>query len=146
MLKISFTIPAEQVNYLQRLAYEMEGQKRIVKELIVENTMSPNVLEGETYKKFYAQYVESSAAFEVAKSSIEEQYVPTVLRNGTNKGIANWNLQYNMNLITIIYNGDDFDTCAKDIKFADGITDLEIEVLESGSLNTSCGCGGNCAR
>lgn len=140
MLRITLPIPAEEVNYLQRFAFEMEGQKRIIKELIVDNATSPAVLEGETFKKYNEKYEQSSASFEIAKGEIERKFVPAELKNAP--GLTNWNLDYSTAVMTITYSGKEFDACVDKIVFA--VPGAEVQVLDSVADTAGCACGGNC--
>lgn len=142
MLKITMIIPSEEVNYLQRFAYEMEAQKRIVKELITDNPDNPAILENATYKKYHEAYQESAASFEIARDAIELKFVPEELRQ---LGSAtNWVLNYTTNTLAINCSSNVFDKTYESIKFAGDITDLKVEVVDALNV-TNCTCaGGTC--
>lgn len=142
MLKITMIIPSEEVDYLQRFAYEMEAQKRIVKELITDNPDNPAILENATYKKYHEAYQESAASFEIARDAIELKFVPEELRQ---LGSAtNWMLNYTTNTLTINCTSNAFDKTYENIKFAAEAIDLKVEVMASIDA-AKCTCaGGTC--
>lgn len=97
MAKYEIKINEEMVNYMERLSFEVEGSKRIIKEIIMDNVSNPSVLEGETFKKFNQRFEEKHAAFEIAKSELEKNYIPEVLN-----GVAfNWNLDFSTGIMTL---------------------------------------------
>lgn len=144
MLKIALVIPAEEVDYLQRFAYEMEAQKRIVKELITDNPDNPAILEGATFKKYHDAYQASAASFEIARDAIEMKFVPEVLRqHGSN---TNWMLNYASNILTINHNTNLYDDTYNEIEFAVPSTDVTVTVVPPNAEPTGgCKCnGGKC--
>lgn len=143
MLRIVLNLPVEEVNYLQRFAFEMEAQKRIVKEIIVDNPENPAILESGTFKKYHELYQASATAFDVARDAIQNKFVPKELsRFGTD---TFWNLEYSTNQMTIDFKGDLYDNCYDKLEFAVPADCVTITVLDNNtSVNTGCcNCGGN---
>lgn len=145
MLKIIFYIPEDQVAYVQRFGYELEGRQRIVQEIITTNSFNPGVLEGEAFKKYHDMYQESVVGFSIAKAEIEKTYVPDILKESPN-GTTTWNLDYANNEMIIRYTGSDFDKDQSAIQFAVPRDSVFIEVIDANkpAKNHKC-CGGNCA-
>lgn len=79
MKKIQIIVEQQLVDYIERLAFEVEGQKRIIKELILENATNPTFLDSDTFKKYQERYSERFAEYELAKKELEEVYVPKTL-------------------------------------------------------------------
>lgn len=97
----------ETVDYMERLSFEIEGSKRIIKELITDNDTNSSILESETFKKFNARYEEKFAAFEIAKQELEREYIPKVLVE--NFISFKWNLNFSTGIMTITVLDPDFD-------------------------------------
>ena len=139
MLKITFIIPESEVNYIQRFAFEMEGQKRVIKELITDNQDNPAILDCPTFKKYHDLYQESAASFDIAKDALEVKYVPAILRQRGSS--TNWILNYSSKMITITYSGNDLDQTYGSIEFA-AVEDLKIEVVANDIPVNCSGCNG----
>lgn len=142
MLQITFVIPQAEVDYLQRFAFEMESQKRVVKELITDNQDNPAILDTPTFKKYHDMYKESAASFEIARDAIGAKFVPPVLQQ---KGSdTTWTLSYIDRRMIITYKNNDFDQNYDTIEFS-GVEAIDIEVIDAGANKSPCSCnGGNC--
>lgn len=105
MNTIEITINNETVDYMERLSYEVEGAKRVIKELISDNDLNPIILEGEIFKKYNERYEEKFAAFEIAKQQLERDYIPEVLKSINTR----WNLDFGTGIMTITVLDPTFD-------------------------------------
>lgn len=105
MRRIDIRVNDETVNYMERLSFEIEGAKRIIKELITDNATDARVLEGETFKRYNTRYEENVAAFEIAKKELEQTYIPKVLKNVA----IQWNLEFSTGIMTIDILDNSFD-------------------------------------
>ena len=90
MKRFEVTVKEELVNYIERLAFEVEGMKKVVKEIILDGQSNPLILEGEAFKKYEQRYHERNAAFEVAKTNLQNDYIPDDLQ----PLVTQWNLDY----------------------------------------------------
>lgn len=126
-------IADEMVNLLQRISFELEGQKRIIKELILENENNPTFIDNETFKKYNARYEEKNAEYELMKQEFQDKYVPREMLVNNRAALTNWELDYNTSLMTITYKGDDFDDYTED----------QVEELFAGvESRCECACEG----
>ena len=105
---INIKVNNEMVDYMERLSYEVEGSKRIIKELITDNADNSSVLEGATFKKYNQRYEEKFAAYEVAKQELQKEYIPKVLIE--DKVPLNWNLDFSSGIMTVTILDNSFDT------------------------------------
>ena len=148
MLKISFTIPEEQVNYIQRFAFEAEGRKKIVMEMIDANKDNPAIIESATFEKYHKGYIEAMASFEIARSQIEKIFVPKELRTSELGSYTQWNLDYLTNEMTIDFKSDVYDDKDKQdgqwLSFAESVGNIKIALVVEPSSESKCCCGGNC--
>lgn len=106
------------VDYLERLSFEVEGMKKVVKEIITDGQDNPLVLEGEAFKKYDARYQERNAAFEVAKTDVQNTYIPREIQ----PLVARWDLNY-----------------------ATGILTFDANVADDYELPEVCACSADCA-
>lgn len=137
MMVFKREIADEMVNLLQRISFELEGQKRIIKELILENENNPTFIENETFKKYNARYEEKNAEYELLKQEFQDKYVPKQLLVNNRAVLTNWELDYNTSLMTITYKGNEFDD----------YTEAQVEELFSTVGDTACACEGcNCGE
>lgn len=111
MKVFTIIVDEELVNSLQRLSFEMEGQKRIIKELILENESNPDFLENKAFKSYNEKYEETVAAYEIGKQEIQNLFVPKMLRESP---LASWNLDFGTNVMTISYKGTDLDNITEE--------------------------------
>lgn len=104
------------VDYIERLSYELEGMKAILKEIITDAQDNPLVLEGAGFKAYNAKYEERHAKYEAAKQEIQNQFLPQELvsKNMINK----WNLEYSTGILT-------FETPDENYKPTDSITEVK---------------------
>lgn len=108
MRTFEFLINEDMTSYIERLAFETEGQKRIIKELIMENTDNASLLDGETFKKFQARYEEKAAAYEIAKKELQNTQIPkTLLEHNTNT--MSWELDFRTSILKVTMHCDCFD-------------------------------------
>lgn len=128
MVKFEIAINEEMVNLLERISFELEGQKRVIKELITENADNPRFMENQAFIAFNKRYEEKNAEYEIAKQEVQDTYVPAALVQPDTKNYTEWNLDYKTQVLTIIYKGD---------KFNDK-TYEEVLAIE-------CDCDGTCA-
>lgn len=97
-------IEDEMVDFLERMSYELEGSKRIIKELILENPDNPAMLDSETFKHYKAKYDEHNAQYEIAKKELQNKYIPKKIQDsGT---LLKWNLDYDTAVLTVTVVGD----------------------------------------
>lgn len=133
-------IADEMVNLLQRISFELEGQKRIIKELILENENNPTFIDNETFKKYNVRYEEKNAEYELMKQEFQDKFVPKRLLEKDRAILTNWELDYNTSMMTITYKGNDLDD----------YTDTQVEELfaeannKGACGNDDCCCDGNC--
>lgn len=106
------------VDFLERISYELEGQKRVIKELINENQNNPDFLQNKAFIAFNARYEEKTAEYEIAKKEAQETYIPEEFE----RELTSWEIDFRNCTMTIKYNGDKFDN----------YTDKEIEDLFNG--------------
>lgn len=85
----------EVLNYMERLSFELEGMKKVVKEIITDAQDNPLVLDGEGFKKYDQRYQERNAAYEVAKQHIQNAYIPATVQ----PKVARWDLNYSTGLL-----------------------------------------------
>ena len=134
MLKISFMIPEEQVNYIQRFAFEAEGRKKIVMEMIDANKDNPAIIESATFEKYHKLYIEAMASFEIARTQIEKIFVPKELRTSELGSYTQWNLDYLTNEMIINFKSDIYDDKAKQdggqwLSFAETVESIKIDLV-----------------
>lgn len=80
------------VDYLERLNFELEGTKRIIKELILENREDASVLDGKTFQRYNQKYEERFAAYETAKDKMAKEFIPPAVRESGD--LASWDLDF----------------------------------------------------
>lgn len=90
MKHFEIRIKEETVNYLERLSFEVEGMKKVLKEIITDNQDNPLVLEGATFQKYDERYQERNAAYEVAKNDVQNTYIPKEIQ----PMISKWDLNF----------------------------------------------------
>lgn len=100
------TLNDQLVDYLERLAYELEGSKRIIKELIIENPDNVGILNGETFKHYQKAYEENNAKYEIGKKELQNKYIPEKYR--ISGKVLNWNLDYDSACFAVTVVGDEF--------------------------------------
>ena len=83
------------VDYLERLSFEVEGMKKVVKEIITDAQDNPLVLEGEAFKKYDQRYHERNAAYEIAKQSIQNTYIPKDIQ----PVVQRWDLDFSTGVL-----------------------------------------------
>lgn len=99
MRTIKINVPAEVVNYVQRVGFECEARADIIKWMFDRHKLDEDasVISSPAFKAYHDEYVEFRTEFEMAKVKIQEEYVPKVL-NGHK---INWNLDYNTEVLQI---------------------------------------------
>lgn len=107
MNTFNINVNNETVDYMERLSFEVEGAKRIIKELLSDNNFNSTILENETFKKYNERYEEKFAALEIAKQHLERDYTPKVLKD---EGVSfSWNLDYSTGIMTFTILDKNFD-------------------------------------
>lgn len=127
MVRFEVTINEEMVNLLERISFELEGQKRVIKELISENADNGRFMENQAFIAFNKRYEEKNAEYEIAKQEVQSTYVPAALLQADTKNDTEWSLDYRTQVLTITYKGNKFD----------GKTFEEVAAIE-------CSCDGTC--
>ena len=84
-------IPQEEVNYLQKLNYEIEARKNLCQFLIRQN------IRNKSFDDYHNEYIELFAEYELAKLELENNYIKPVIGNQT----CNWNLDFQTNEVNI---------------------------------------------
>ena len=99
MRKFEIVVEQQVVDYIERLAFEVEGQKRIVKELIMENPNNPEFLDSPTFLKYQARYEEKSAEYELAKRELQETNIPSTILEHSNN--VSWELDFKTSILNV---------------------------------------------
>lgn len=102
----------ELVSLLQRISFELEGQKRIIKELILENQDNPEFINNQAFITFNKRYEEKFAEYETAKADLQDKFIPKELL--VKASLTNWELDYNTSVMTITYAGSEFDNISEE--------------------------------
>lgn len=105
MRKFTVKVDNEAVDYMERLAFEVEGMKAIVKEIITDAQNNPVVLEGEGFKAYNAKYEERHSKYEVAKQDIQDRYIPREVIEAN--ALSDWNLDFATGILTFRVHGLD---------------------------------------
>ena len=84
-------IPQEEVNYLQKLNYEIEARKNLCQFLIRQN------IRNKAFDDYHNEYIELLAEYELAKLELQNNYIKPVIGNQT----CNWNLDFQTNEVNI---------------------------------------------
>lgn len=138
MLEIRLLIDENDADDIQASAYEYEGQKKIIKEIILDNAESPAVLEGKAFKRYNEMYQDTAATFEREKAKIEMKYIPAELRLlGAD---TSWNLSYADREMVITVKSDKFDKTWESITFSEAARDVEVRVIENVAPICKCNC------
>lgn len=116
MRKFTTKVTEKTVDYIERLSYELEGMKAILKEIITDAQDNPLVLEGEGFKSYNAKYEERHAKYEAAKQEIQNEFLPKELVDANM--INKWSLDYATGILT-------FETPDKNYKPTDSITEVK---------------------
>lgn len=87
----------ETVDYIERLSFEVDGMKKVVKEIILDGQDNPSILDGAAFKKYEERYRERNAAYEVAKAELQNTYIPAEIQ----PKVASWNLDFNTGVLVI---------------------------------------------
>lgn len=99
------------VDYLERLSFEVEGMKKVVKEIITDAQDNPAVLDGAAFKTYEKRYQERNAAYEVAKNELQKAWIPADLQNS----IIQWNLDFATGVLSFDVNvADDYELPVKE--------------------------------
>lgn len=93
----------ETVNYIERLSFEVEGMKKVVKEIITDAQDNPAVLDGSAFKTYEHRYHERNAAYEVAKNELQQRWIPKDLQNN----LIQWNLDFSSGILSFDANVPD---------------------------------------
>lgn len=107
MHNIQIRVNDETVNYMERLSFELEGSKRIIKEILTDPITPTEVLDGEVFKKYNARYEEKFASYELGKRELEKNYIPKILFD--NSVNFNWNLDFTTGVMSVNILDDEFD-------------------------------------
>lgn len=94
----------ETVDYLERLSFEVDGMKRIIKELISDNSSNPAILENETFLRYSKKYEERNAAYEIAKRELEQSAIPEEIRRSG--ALLRWNLDFGTGILSFVTSKD----------------------------------------
>lgn len=100
LLTKCFTVPEETTNYIERLAREVEGAKSIIAFMLA-NDMQTNT---DSFKQYKAEYDDANAAYDIAKTELQNKYIPQELMDRDGKNIS-WNLDYATSKLTVTYTG-----------------------------------------
>ena len=93
-----FTIPVseEQVNYLQRLGYDVDSKIFIIDRLFANHANDDNtqLFDSIPYKHYIKEYEQAYTMWELAKSDFEQQYLKPIVqeKTGLANPIFNWNI------------------------------------------------------
>lgn len=107
MKKYEVKINSNTVDYLERLNYEVEGMKRVIKEIITDSAFNTAIFEAENFKVYNQRYEERLAAYEVAKDEMIKVAIPAEVRDAN--AVAEWNLDFASGILTFTTIGSDFD-------------------------------------
>lgn len=110
MKKYEVKINSDTVDYLERLSYEVEGMKRVIKEIITDSAFNTAIFEAANFKAYNQKYEERIAAYEVAKDEMIKTVIPAEVRDAN--AIAEWNLDFSTGILTFTTIGSDFDNLA----------------------------------
>lgn len=103
MKNFEIKVKSKTVDYLERLSFEVEGMKKVLKELITDNADNAAVLDGETFNKYEARFNERNAAYEVAKQELQDAYIPKNIQPLVSK----WDLNFSTGILTFDANVND---------------------------------------
>lgn len=90
----------EQVDYLSRLAYEVESSKNIIVEIMERHKNEINYLDNPIFKEYHSKFEKAFAKYEIAKGEFAKNVLPEEHKNNPN---ATWNLIFNDYELTITY-------------------------------------------
>lgn len=107
MKRFEVKVNNETVDYLERLNFEVEGMRRVIKEIITDNIYNSTVLDGETFKTYNSRYEERVAAYELAKQELTANYIPAEILNSD--CLSQWNLDFNTGILSFETSGTKFD-------------------------------------
>lgn len=117
MKHFEFKVADNVIDYLERLAFEVEGMKKVVKEIITDAQDNPMVLEGAAFKKYDERYQQRNASYEVAKQAVQDAYIPEDIQ----KHVVRWDINFSSGLMS--FDADVADDCVlpmpSEVTFAD---------------------------
>ena len=100
MKQIKLVVTQEMVNYLQRLSFEVQTREEIITKLLEthKDDIDGSLFTSKPFLKYSEELSRIKAEFELAKSEVENIYIPEVLRG---KHKYNWNVDFMTNELTI---------------------------------------------
>lgn len=90
----------ELVDYLARLAYEVQGSKDVIAELIERNKDNVSFLDSPIFKEYHRRFEETTAAYQIAQNEFAEAALPEEFKQNPR---AVWTLTYNTYELKIEY-------------------------------------------
>lgn len=100
MVRVTTTVAEELSNYLERLSKEVEGMKSIIAFMIE----TGKDIHGDSFLEYNKEYQEAFAAYDIAKSELQNSYIPADVAAKYGNDI-NWNLDYATRELVIEYKG-----------------------------------------
>ena len=89
------------VDYLARLAYEVQANKDIIAELIERNKDNVTFLNSPIFKEYHKRFEDALAAYKIAQDEFTMNVLPEKYKNNPT---AMWKLTYNTYELSIEYN------------------------------------------
>lgn len=91
----------EVVDYLARLAYEVQANKDVIAELIERNKDNVSFLDSPIFKEYHNRFEKAVGAFKIAQDEFGNVNIPLEFKNNPT---AIWTLTYNTYELKIEYN------------------------------------------
>lgn len=89
------------VDYLARLAYEVQANKDIIAELIERNKDNITFLNSPIFKEYHKRFEDALASYKIAQDEFTINVLPEKYKNNPT---AMWKLTYNTYELSIEYN------------------------------------------
>ena len=90
----------EAVDYLARLAYELQANKDVIAELIERNKDNVSFLDSPIFKEYHHRFEKAVGAFKIAQDEFGDANIPSEFKNNPT---AVWTLTYNTYDLKIEY-------------------------------------------
>jgi len=90
----------EVVDYLARLAYEIQANKNVIAELIERNKDNVSFLDSSIFKEYHKRFESTIASYDFAKNEFSKSVLPKKFQTNIN---AFWDLTYDTYELKIEY-------------------------------------------
>lgn len=96
-MNVKFEVNEELVNYIQRLAYDVNSHRGVITKLIEDHAKDADasILISPVFTNYHDKLSSLEAEFEIAKETLENTVIPEKYRNFP------WNLNYSSRILTI---------------------------------------------